>query len=1094
MKYTKLILDERMIVPEPKIRLEFFLHAIVTGETCELKPKTVDEEYLYAIATSDTSRIGEIYPRTLVEIYYDAILNNSVEDLPTPRTRWEEFLRSAVTKEPCELEPETSLEIYLSQISSNGGFDYIVSTSTNSTIISLPNSTNGTIKSIEMDGNTLVNYCTNGSEELTLNNEINVQGTNVTLTDTVKYSKVDVVCEGNTLVNLITSNSNEVVTLEQGSEATILGQKYKCQNMKTNTSYTLVLQVDEYTGNKDVMWGLYFSFSPSNISIRNVELNNEVGIIKRVFSLLDEIHDDNSLYIKYHTDAGANTRVKFKNVMLLEGDYTNKPIPSYFEGMKSAFELEDNEVEILSHNGNYVNTENTKQSFPYSIMGVTFSKSNLTYNVQGSTNGYPYARVIEVGRLEPNTKYSFSCNISGVGAVGARIISRKFANNPTMFSNGSIFTTPSDVRDDWGIDIVCSPSENIDVTISEIMINKSDNKMSYKPYATNTHSIQLSEPLRGLPNGLCDKFVKQGGKWYVERNCGEVVLDSTEYWNNTTNDSTNGYRFSTDIINKSGINGGGLICDKLKAIERPIPGSSVDIGFELHCISISTYQAVLYVSTPYPREEFKQWLQQNPTKVVYQLATPTYEEITDPQIITYLDTTHISTNSTIPCNMQVKNSGYNAIIKPSTQYTVAFDTNTSGEVNIGLGGAKTSTTNNVATITTPSALTDDSLTLYGKGIKANNVRLLEGDKTNYIPKYFEGMKSCFEDKEQDNGNYEVEIISNNKNLLDIDYLENFDNYIKNNSVYSSIPIKLKPNTVYTFSFDEVGAPTTQIVLNIAYGIWEAPEKNYIITSLFNTSTPINSPKKITFNSGNHSTYYLQYYENSHTISNADISQWFTRICSNIQLEESNVKTDYTPHKSNSIQLQLNEPLRAVGDVKDRFVLKDGKLMIERNFGEIVLDGSVKYPEWHGSNTYIRKYSTSATGGFSTSCFCLGNIPNKINKWCSSLSNNFITQKNGQAFTSEIASHGMLSDHPDLPNIYLCIGNDNSLTLDDFYNHMSKNPTTIVYQLAEPTYEEVPTSQRLACYENATLCIDTNIIPTHVEIEYPTEKQQLFRIK
>ena len=97
MKYTKLILDERMIVPEPKIRLEFFLHAIVTGETCELKPKTVDEEYLYAIATSDTSRIGEIYPRTLVEIYYDAILNNSVEDLPTPRTRWEEFLRSAVT-------------------------------------------------------------------------------------------------------------------------------------------------------------------------------------------------------------------------------------------------------------------------------------------------------------------------------------------------------------------------------------------------------------------------------------------------------------------------------------------------------------------------------------------------------------------------------------------------------------------------------------------------------------------------------------------------------------------------------------------------------------------------------------------------------------------------------------------------------------------------------------------------------------------------------------------------------------------------------------------------------------------------------------
>ena len=96
--------------------------------------------------------------------------------------------------------------------------------------------------------------------------------------------------------------------------------------------------------------------------------------------------------------------------------------------------------------------------------------------------------------------------------------------------------------------------------------------------------------------------------------------------------------------------------------------------------------------------------------------------------------------------MQIKNAGYNCILKPSTLYTVAVDTDKNGTIGINLAGAKVTTTNNVATITTPETLTDDSLRLYGKGIKASKVRLLEGDKTNWIPSFFEGMKSSFEDR------------------------------------------------------------------------------------------------------------------------------------------------------------------------------------------------------------------------------------------------------------------------------------------------------------------------------------------------------------
>ena len=49
----------------------------------------------------------------------------------------------------------------------------------------------------------------------------------------------------------------------------------------------------------------------------------------------------------------------------------------------------------------------------------------------------------------------------------------------------------------------------------------------------------------------------------------------------------------------------------------------------------------------------------------------------------------------------------------------------------------------------------------------------------------------------------------------------------------------------------------------------------------------------------------------------------------IQIEEGSTVTGYIPHQSNTQQL-THEPLRAVGDVKDRYVLIDGKWYIERN--------------------------------------------------------------------------------------------------------------------------------------------------------------------
>ena len=201
-------------------------------------------------------------------------------------------------------------------------------------VLSLIESKYGALTVDELQGNTLVNYCKNGSEELTLNNEINGQGTNVTLTDTVDNSKVDVVCEGNTLVNLVHVDVTKPV-----NELTFIGN-YENLPLVAGREYS-------------IKWVTKASIIPCYIAYIDTD-----GIERY---LVQGVNKDN--FVKFTLPSNfkvlrlyvtSDTSLESANykMLLLEGDYTNKPIPSYFEGMKSSFELEDNKVEINACNSN----------------------------------------------------------------------------------------------------------------------------------------------------------------------------------------------------------------------------------------------------------------------------------------------------------------------------------------------------------------------------------------------------------------------------------------------------------------------------------------------------------------------------------------------------------------------------------------------------------------------------------------------------------------------------------------------------------------------------------------------------------------------
>ena len=611
----------------------------------------------------------------------------------------------------------------------NENLDGRVTVKEEGSVISLTNSDNGLVDIVGLEGNTLVNYCVDGAKELTLNGDIDVEGTNVTLTEGVDNGLVDVICEGNTLVNIVSQanivkNSNDY-------------KHYQINSLiKPNTDYTIITpysnEVKYRIANRNTSRYLT-SWFRGNVKF-NTGDNESIRVLYRFI-------DDNNV-----VNTNGVLTDEHDKVILLEGDWTNKEIPPCFEGMKSVAECEDNKIEIVGQSKNLFNTNNLYKDNTYIESGVECNATHMmTYEFD----------------ILPNTNYYYSNN-----------------ENKAIYIN--LYNDDEFVRGFAGLSFNSSNCNKVRLSVFKDVIchqlEEGSQATSYVPYATNTHSIQLSEPLRALPNGVKDKIVKIDGKWYIQRNTGQILLngDNNEKWvfeSDWTSNSGELSRFLISIPNQKNILWHDLmreskdysINNRFNALENIAKTFALEVehftGWDFGKFVLNIKTSRLSIKNELG---LKQWLSENPVELAYELETPIYEELPiDPTVNTYTDTTHISNNSTIPCNMTIKNTGYNAIIKPSTQYTVAFDTNTSGEVGISLGGSKVTTTNNFATVTTPSTLVDDSLRLYGKGIKASNIRLLEGDKTNWIPSYFEGMKSCFEDKLQDDGTYKMEILSNN---------------------------------------------------------------------------------------------------------------------------------------------------------------------------------------------------------------------------------------------------------------------------------------------------------------------------------------------
>ena len=662
--------------------------------------------------------------------------------------------------------------------------------------------------------------------------------------------------------------------------------------------------------------------------------------------------------VEITTPSNSNNMLTFngQGVNINNVKVTQQNIDSYFEGMKSVGECED--LEIVSNNKNLINN---LIPYPFDI-----TKGNIATGYDGVLLG--------VVKVKPNTKYIMSVTRDRkAGRVIAKMSNRiilptelpkgifdqsnvynflkqNYANgrNFEQSLTGQDYITFTTFNDCNYLYVNVDTAYNIEnkgdkFTINNVQIEEiKDNSTTPTPYTPHKSNKQTMthEPLRGLPNGVKDKYVIIDGKWYIERNINKLKVNNEKITQVGFGTDIEGYSkwLSADIeclVNNPSVwtysDHNNFMCDKY--LSNPEWNVKNNIFIERNTIG-------LVIPSIYNTENIHEHI--NSLNIIYQLKTPTYEPIDYNPFEVYTDTTHISNNSLIPANIVIRNTGYNCILKPNTKYTVV--TNTQGSISAKIGSTKVDSTSNVFTIVTPSTLTDSILRFSGKGLTTKDIMLLEGDKTNYIPKYFTGMESAFEQE-----------------------------------------------------YDE--------------------EKN--------------------------------------------------KYKVNVKVTDGN--------KENNITFYINEPLRGVGDVKDKVYVKEDKVVVERNCSSATFDGSEK--DWgnggYSNSKRIELYGyqiSDMTGSYYSNilpCYRTGFQDIKSLYGININPNNFVS-----IFITRPSN----------------IPNDTPSNIKYGRQWLQQNPTTVVYQLATPVYEEVEcdlSKLMLENYENSSLILNSNIPPT-VDVRYKGE--------
>ena len=361
-----------------------------------------------------------------------------------------------------------------------------------------------------------------------------------------------------------------------------------------------------------------------------------------------------------------------------------------------------------------------------------------------------------------------------------------------------------------------------------------------------------------------------------------------------------------------------------------------------------------------------------------------------------------------------------------------------------------------------------------------NITEYQGGIENWDIPYFTGM--C---------NVQSPILSYiGKNLFDKQGHSDPSNFFVH-SAYWSIPIQLKGNTTYTFSYTFNNVHNKQTVLRFATCEWMNVAHStlpYAITDIFNmsiTSDLMGQTRSKTFTSPANGLVYLHYYNSELTQdpSTFNLTSWYTHILKDIQLEESSTVTSYEDYKSSNLSLSEEVALRSLPNgVKDTYKVAT-KEYVQR-IGEYTFDGSL--PVYGSIDIKGEKYFYTCSNAITNNKKSLASNNQVYEKFLAKNPYEYANENCAWLFYNQNSSYFRIALKE-----YCNENREKDVTL-----WLKENPVTVQYELATPIVKTVELSQHeIYSYAGSTTYICSSgvegLIP-FLSIKVPTDVQAVIQ--
>lgn len=427
--------------------------------------------------------------------------------------------------------------------------------------------------------------------------------------NSIEGMTTDMVIKGRTLINMV----------KLGSVSNVIGIVYDTlaiysymYNLKNDTDYTIIFEIENKTDNNQVR----ISLNNGNKG-QGFDVKNGINIIK----IRSNAEKNNKLMFYYGSEYSGNGTVK--NVILLEGDWTNKPIPQYFEGIKSFGQQED-KISILSHGKNFFNINEFSEKIN--------EKGELEFKADGNSRVANYMQIYTERNL--NSKIIFN----GYDSVGREFTT---VNQEKYYIWVGLHGDKKDNKV-WGEIIlpknttcyysaINEKGDNF-VKFKDIQIEIGTSKTHYEHYKEDKKDILLQdlgfdEGLRGLNDIVYDEL--NSIKNVVIKRVDKYIVTGNE---NFITDIRGDYMYCYFILEGSKPSSGlEAICNQFKYIDglwnKDNPSVQGQEGFDLSGSNSLSFQLSINKLETHNTEGVKKYFKSlydggNPVEVYYWLAEP----------------------------------------------------------------------------------------------------------------------------------------------------------------------------------------------------------------------------------------------------------------------------------------------------------------------------------------------------------------------------------------------------------------------------------------------------------------------------------------